>query len=352
LVAFAWDRTRSRRAPVLDAGGALVPAAAPKPHLPIWAGVACLAVFVAVMAPWWARQLMVFGSLSPSTASGKVLFIRDIGEWNSVGTPADLGHLLGMGIGPLIATRIGGFIAAAWIYVVLVCGIVLAAPLALGAWARRRSEDFLPFFAYGGLLFLFSGLVSAIHVPGGTFIHSAVALAPHSYILALEGVGIGVAWVAARRPAWKALAATRVFTTAAIAFSLMIAWFGVGAVHSQWAVRRDRIDAVADALDSRLVPRSDLVMSIDAASTRYATGHGGVVLVNDDLGTILQVAFAYDIRWLVLDATDGVAAVKPILDGTERPPWIGEPIYLEPGSLGVYPVCLADPNDQRCFGPG
>ena len=50
-----------------------------------------------VMAPWWARQLAVFGSLSPSTASGKVLFIRDIGEWNSITTPATLDHLLGHG---------------------------------------------------------------------------------------------------------------------------------------------------------------------------------------------------------------------------------------------------------------
>ena len=46
------------------------------------------------------RQLAVFGSLSPSTASGKVLFIRDIGEWNSITTPATLEHLLGHGHRP------------------------------------------------------------------------------------------------------------------------------------------------------------------------------------------------------------------------------------------------------------
>ena len=52
------------------------------------------------MAPWWLRQLAVFGQLSPSTASGKVLFIRAIEEWNSITTPATLDHLLGLGIGP------------------------------------------------------------------------------------------------------------------------------------------------------------------------------------------------------------------------------------------------------------
>ena len=55
--------------------------------------------------------------MSPSTASGKVLFIRDIGEWNSISIPATLEHLLGMGIGPLIAFRIGGLVAAVMIYV-------------------------------------------------------------------------------------------------------------------------------------------------------------------------------------------------------------------------------------------
>ena len=88
-------------------------------------GSSLVALFLVVMAPWWLRQLAVFGSLSPSTASGKVFFIRDIGEWNSITTPATLQHLLDMGIGPLLGTRIGGLVSAAMIYSVLVGGIVL-----------------------------------------------------------------------------------------------------------------------------------------------------------------------------------------------------------------------------------
>ena len=169
------------------------------------------------MAPWWLRQLAVFGSLSPSTASGRVFFIRDIGEWNSITAPATLDHLLGMGIGPFLATRIGGLVSALMIFTTLIAGFVLAPFMVIGAWARRRSLDFGPFFAYAALLFGFSALVSAVHVPGGTFIHSAVALAPHAYILALEGIAVAVAWIAARRRAWKQETATRVFTGATLA---------------------------------------------------------------------------------------------------------------------------------------
>ena len=346
---FAWDRRRARRsAGVIDSGGALISTGALKPAIPMWAALACVGVFVLVMAPWWARQLLEFGSLSPSMASGKVLFIRDITEWNDITTPATLDHLLGMGIPQLLATRIGGFIAAATIYLILVCGIILGPPLLFGAWARRRSPDFLPFFVYAAILFGFSGLVSAVHVPGGTFIHSAVALAPHSYILALEGIGVGVAWIAARRPAWRAIVATRLFSGAAIAFSLTIALLGTQSVHANWAGRRERATAVAAAFEQAGVPATDRVMSIDAAGLKYATGRGGVVLVDDPLGTILDVGVAYDIRWLVLDATDGVDSVAPILDQDQRPAWIGPSIYRQ-DSVGIYPVCLDGSFDPRCF---
>ena len=146
-IAFLWDRWRRRAIP--------------------WsAAFACVGLFLVVMAPWWLRQLAVFGSLSPSTASGKVFFIRDIGEWNSITTPATLQHLLGMGIGPLVETRIGGLVSAVMIYAVLVGGVVLVPFMVIGGWARRRSLDFGPFFLYAGLLFAFSALVSAVHVPG------------------------------------------------------------------------------------------------------------------------------------------------------------------------------------------
>jgi hypothetical protein len=329
-VAFAWDRWRHWRS---RSGSS-------RPAIPAWAAIGCVALFVAVLAPWWLRQLAVFGSLSPSTASGKVLFIRDIGEWNSITTPATLDHLLGMGIGPLLVTRVGGLVAALMIYVTLVAGFVLAPFMAIGAWARRRSVDFGPFFVYAILLFAFSALVSAIHVPGGTFIHSAVALAPHSYVLALEGIALAVAWLAARRPAWHAATAVRVFTGAAVVFAVGTAIFGTAFVHTTWAASRDKFLRVGAALDAAGAPPSDRVMSIDAAGTKYWTGRGGVVLVNDPVETVEAVARAYAIRWLVLDRADSVKSVAPILDGAAPPAWLGTPILAEgsPLRLAVFPV--------------
>jgi hypothetical protein len=323
---FAWDRWRAWR----SAGGRV-------PSISLPAAVGCVAVFILVMAPWWARQLAVFGSLSPSTASGKVLFIRSIDEWNSITTPANLDHLLGMGIGPLIATRIGGFAAALTIYITLVGGVLLAPLMVIGGWGRRRSQDFGPFFIYAATLFAFSGLVSAVHVPGGTFIHSAVALAPFTYVLALEGVALAVGWIASRRPAWDAASATRIFSGAVIGFAVLCAVAGSLVVHAAWENRRERGLAVASTLDSAGAPVTDRVMSLDASSTKYWTGHGGVVLVNDPLDTIRDVARAYDIRWLVLDADATVTAAEPIIAG-DRPSWVGPPLDTGITGLAVYPV--------------
>jgi Dolichyl-phosphate-mannose-protein mannosyltransferase len=337
---FLFDRWRAWRS-----------AGSRRPAIPFAAALGCVAVFAIVMAPWWIRQLAVFGSISPSTASGKVLFIRDIGEWNSIATPANLDHLLAMGIGPLLLSRLGGLVAAVTVYVTLVAGVVLAPFMVIGGWARRRSDDIRPFFAYAGILFAFSAIVSAVHVPGGTFIHSAVALAPYSYILALEGVAVGVAWVAARRRTWDPAAATRIFTAAVVAFAVVCAVFGTLVVHTVWELRRERGVAVAAALDTAGAPLSDRVMSIDAASTKYWSGRGGVVLVNDPLDTVRVVAQAYDIRWLVLDRGESSPVAGPILAGT-RPAWVGPPIAqyhvdadgtLQPATgdpdLAVYPLC-------------
>jgi 4-amino-4-deoxy-L-arabinose transferase-like glycosyltransferase len=328
-LAFAWDRVRAWRSS---------PRALPR--IPLVAAVGCVSLFVAVMAPWWLRQLDVFGSISPSTASGKVFYIRDIAEWNSITTPATSDHLLGMGIGPLLATRLGGLVAALMIYITLVAGFVLAPVMVIGAWARRRSLDFGPFFLYAAMLFAFSALVSAVHVPGGTFIHSAVALAPHSYILALEGIAVGVAWLAARRHSWDPALATRIFQGAAVAFSLGAATVGSSFVHDVWSASRDQFRQVASALDAAEAPTSDRVMSIDAAGTRYWSGRGGVVLVNDPIETIEDVARAYEIDWVVVDRGDSVAAMAPLLDGGPRPAWLGAPILAEgsPLRLAVYPV--------------
>jgi hypothetical protein len=340
-LAFLYDRWRAWRS-----------AGARRPAIPIWAAVACFGLFLAIMAPWWIRQLDVFGQLSPSTASGKVLYIRSIEEWNSITTPATLDHLLGQGIGPLVLSRIGGFVAAVGIFTTLVAGGILLPFMLIGAWAKRHAIDFGPFLTYAAILFAFSAIVSAVHVPGGTFIHSAVALAPHAYLLTLEGVAIAVGVIATRRPRWNRETATRVFATAAIGFAVLSAAGAALAVQGRWRQDRTERRAVAAALDLAGAAPDARLMSIDAAGFRYYTGHGGVVTPNDPLETIEEVANAYRIEWLVIERDSAVPALAPVFSGEARPRWIGPRLIGIPGpggetSVALYPICVS-PVDVRC----
>ena len=334
---FLWDRWRTVRG---SGGEPRRPA-----RIPLAAALGAVALFAVAVAPWYLRQLAVFGTLSPSTASGKVLFIRDIGEWNSITIPASLDHLLGMGWGPLLMTRLGGLVAALFIFSVLVGALALIPFLLVGAWKRRRDATFGPYFGYATLLFAFSALVSAVHVPGGTFIHSAVALAPHGYVLALLGVTASVGWIAARRERWDAERASRVFVTGAVVFGVVTAVWGSSTVHASWDEKRQRFLALNEAIAFARVDPTDRVMSIDASGTKYWTGHGGVVLVNDPIETVEAVARAYDIRWLVLEPTDTVPAAAAVMAG-ERPAWLGYPV-VETRQFWLFPVCTT-PGDDRC----
>jgi hypothetical protein len=70
------------------------------------------------------------------------------------------------------------------------------------------------------------------------------------------------------------------------------------------------------------------------------------VLVNDPLPTVLEVATAYDTRWLILERDDTVPAATQILIDGNRPAWVGPPILARP-DVSVYPLCTAA-ADSRC----
>jgi hypothetical protein len=343
-LAWLWSRLRARRA---RRTGTEAP-----PALPVWSAVVAAGLFLLVMAPWWARQLAVFGSISPSSASGRILFIRSIDEMNSItGTPT-LAYLLGQGIGPLLESRVAGLFEAIVIFAVLAGGILLTPLFVIGAWLRRHSSDFLPFLLYAGLLFAFSAIVSAVHVPNGTFIHSGAALAPQAYLLALEAIVAIVAWIARRRPSWNVASATRVFTAGVIGISLLGAVYFTVSVHEAWGHERDLTQAVGAALGAQGAAADDVVMSLDTGAMYYWTGHPGVVVPNDSIGTVEEVAQAYDVRWLYVERSNSVPAMGPVIDGTGRPGWIGQPVWSVTGTdtsveAALYPVCFSQ-ADPRC----
>ena len=348
-LAFVWDRWR-----VWRSNGGRTPA------IPWRYAFACFGLFLLVVSPWYLRQLAVFGSLSPSSTSGRILLIRTYQDMDSVITPTTLASFLGQGLGPLLLSRILGLVSALQIYFVIACPVVLTPFVFIGGWARRRSIDFGPFFAYAVVLFAASALLFAVHVPYGTFLHSAVALVPFTFILMLEGAVIASRWAARHRPAWTLEGAAGIFLFAATAAVVVNAVAFTAMAVPGWNTQRDNRIAAGAILDAHGSP-TDLVMSADPGGWKYFTGHGGVMTVTDSLDVDRQIATDYHIRWLILERAFIVDPMIPVIELKSRPAWIGAPIFSVPYNgprtgdpaadgapvMAIYPVCTT-PSDTRC----
>ncbi len=326
-----------------------------RPPIPVVAAVVAAALFLVVMGPWWARQLAVFGSISPTSASGAALWIRSIQEWNSITAEPSLASFLAQGWGPIVGSRIDGLIAALGNFAVLIASVVLVPFLLVGAAARRHSKDFGPWFVYTFVAFAGATFLYPLHVPGGAFIHTAIGLAPHAAILSIEGVLLLAGVVAARRRSWEAGTSGSVLVWGITALVIASAVIFTSPVHTGWdATRRPRI-ALAAELDRLGVRRDERILSIDAAGFKYWTGRGGVVTPDDPIEVIASVAEAYGATWLVVERSDAARALGPVLAGT-RPSWIGPAVFEYPSSdgglpaLALFPVCTTD-ADARCAAP-
>jgi hypothetical protein len=272
-----------------------------------------------------------------------------------------------------VASRRAGLGNALLIFGAAGFSVALVPLLLVGMAARWRSSAFAPWFVYAPIVFLTAALIYPAHIPGGAFLHSAVGLLPHGYILAMEGLALLVGGLTRRGAPSPAAAADpgrpepsdqgsrpllRLAVTLTVVFAASTAVVFGSPVEARWdTVRQARI-ALAAELDRLGVPADDRLMSLDAAGMKYWTGRPGVVTPNDPIETIEAVARAYGIRWLVLERgaseRDGpVAALAPVLDGGPRPTWIGPPRWAVPGAGGgapmlvLHPVCTS-PGDRRC----
>jgi hypothetical protein len=265
----------------------------------------------------------------------------------------------------LLRSRLEGLWSALVIFAVMPLLFVLTPFVLLGAWDRRRDRAYQPWLVYALVFFAFSAIVSAVHVPYGTFLHSAVALVPHAYLLAFVGLAVVVRWVAMHRASWDAVRATRNFSFIVVAVVIGVSVLATILPIGAWTRERQARAPVLAALAANAVP-GDRVMSPDAGAYRYHGGWPGIVTPDDPLADVEEALRLYDVRWLALESDHLTLGLRPILEGTARPRWLSEPLVDAPPAdhqvsestaprasplpaAALYAVCLA-PGDTRCDG--
>jgi hypothetical protein len=283
-------------------------------------------------------------------------------QW-SAGELPTLDSLLALGAGPLLASRLEGLAAALGSFALLPLAAVLV-PLALiGAWQRRRDPAFAPFFMYGALLLAVSSVLFAGHVAHGMFMHSAVALVPHTFLLVGVGLGGAIDWMAARRPAWQPQRARSVFGGGLVAVALVAALVQGQATLAAWRAAEQPRRELAAALAE--LPSTDVLMAADPGALNYLYGRPAIVTPDDPLPLIERAARLYGVRWLVLEQAQIVPSLVPVLRGELHPGWLSAPLAVvpahqpalaaagavdassEPPLAALYAVCL-EPADTRC----
>lgn len=260
---------------------------------------------ILLLIPWWVRQLIVFGSLSPSAAGGRILWIREYNEMFAADGPLGPDHLLNWGLLQLGASRMD---AAGQVGLLTGIGLLggLLVPFALfGIWRLCRVASLRPFFAWCGLVLIWSILVAAPHVGSGNFLHIGFSLMP--FLLLASSVGL--------YDSWPRLSKNRSRTMAAVA-SLFLSFCltSAGIIYSAGLfTSADKDVALAVAwLNIHAAPDSIILSPNPGALWQH--GWRGVPTPASDLTVLKQVARAYNASYLVLFANQTPPQLDNLLD--------------------------------------
>jgi 4-amino-4-deoxy-L-arabinose transferase-like glycosyltransferase len=278
-------------------------------------GLASAAAFLAVVAPWLARNVAVFGSALPS-AGGHTLWIRSYNEQFSIGHEVSLGTYLDWGALNIIGSKLESWLDIIGRTAALFGGTFLVFFIA-GLWIFRRRADLAPFFVYFALMFVVMGAIFTFHAPKGAFYHSAPAWLPWAFAISVAAVA--PAATAAGR-FWRFLARPRThafITVAGVAGAIVLSVVGSAILYTTWDRSRQRDGEIASFLLAN-ADRDDVVLASDPASIYPLTGNPGVAAPFDPFRVIEGVVRAYRVEWVVvLSPGDGEPDPLRLWDGAE-----------------------------------
>jgi hypothetical protein len=296
--------------------------------------------FAVMMAPWWARNLAVTGSVLGSGA-GRALWLLEYDElftYPASGLTFDRWWAAGL------AAHVQPRLAALWTNlqsVIAVNGYVLLLPLMLiGGWHHRKRLTVRAAAVYAAALYLVMSLVFPFAGARGGLFHSSAAVMPLLYALAASGLEISARWLAPRR-GWDPGRTRSLLLTATVALAVMLSlWtvlsktglFGKG---TSFARNQDTYQTAGELLAAE-VDRSSVIAVGDPPGYFLATGSPAVVIPHGDESVLQQAAAEFGIEWIVLEA-DHPRGLRELYDAPGRRSWLAEPLsYLDPSGRPVY----------------
>ena len=258
----------------------------------------CVLCYLAVMGPWFIRNVAAIGSPLPTSGLQSAWLTR-YEDLYGYGVPPTVRSYLAWGWANILHSKL----YALWINaqtVLIVEWMIFLAPLGLaGVWRLRRRVEFRWAWLYGALLYGVMSLVFTFPGWRGGMLHSAIALLPFLYAAAMDGLDAFVAWMTRRRRTWRLAQATTVFSVALVGFAVVLS--GVLYARGLDKYRGDHLyDAVAAWMDENAPPTERLMVN-DPAQFYYHGRRESLSIPYADLQTVLEVMERYSTRYILLD---------------------------------------------------
>jgi hypothetical protein len=271
--------------------------------------------YCVIMAPWFLRNLLVAGApLAPGgtralwLTSYDDLFVYD---------PALLtfDRFLAPGWGAIARDKWEALASNLQSFVATQTNIFGLPFVLVGGWRLRGERLVQLALLYGLALLAAMSLAFTFPGPRGGFFHSATALLPFVWPVALAGLDAVVDFIARRLRHWQPEKSKPVFTTlfvlGGVALTVAVAWGKlIGAdPRDPPSAQADRVYAEVGAA----LPGDAVVAVNNPPAFHYFTGRAAIVIPNGGPEELLRAMDDFGARWLVLDRNI-VPALWPLYD--------------------------------------
>ena len=266
-----------------------------------------VAGYLAVMAPWFYRNQLAFGSpLAPGGINA--VWLTQYNDLFNYPQNLSAARFLASGWPAIIRVKLDVLVTNLESFVAVQNLIVLTPLTVIAAWRRWRDPKLWPALADQAGVFVAMTFVFSLPGKNGGYFHSAGALLPATFTLATLGLDDAIGWGAARRH-WKGTSARRVFGAAVVAIAGLLTLFLVtGRVvglplngQVAWNTTDSVYQTIGDRLSQLGEGASVRVMSNNPAGFYYFTGRGGMPVPNGGEEMLLRAAHDYQLKYLVLD---------------------------------------------------
>jgi 4-amino-4-deoxy-L-arabinose transferase-like glycosyltransferase len=257
--------------------------------------------YLLVMSPWLIRNWQATGRLL-AAAGSQTIWLSSYDELFSYGRELSPRTFLAQGFGPIVQGRWWALVANSQTVLAVWCLIFLAPLVVVGGWRLRHHPLIQLAGLYAFLLFLVMTLVFAFPGARGGLFHSGTALLPFIYATAVVGLDVAVAWAAARRRHWDAKLARQFFGVSLVVMAVLLSgfiYFNRVIKNDAWN-SADKAYATVAAWMAQEEPAATVMIN-NPPAYRYHGGGLSVVVPNEDVEAILQVARRYQVDFLILD---------------------------------------------------